>query len=76
MRSIAVWRDVLLIHTDNVPKLMFREHQTALKTIAEQVALAATLNILQKLEFTQDALQRNANTQLLLENLLLNLPVL
>jgi len=71
---IVVWRDILLIHTENVPQLTFREHQPALSDIATQVDLSITLQVIQRLESTQTALQRNANTQLLIENLLLNFP--
>jgi len=68
------WRDVLLIQTDNAVKMTYREHANVLEKIAAQVDVARTLAMIQALEKAQQALQRNVNTQLLLENLLLDFP--
>jgi len=68
------WRDVLLIQTDNAKRAVHQQQHTALTQIAQHVPLPATVRTLKALEGCQEALQRNANPQLALENLLLNLP--
>ena len=68
------WRDVLLIQTDNAKRAVHQRQHTALTQIAQHVPLPATVRTLKALEGCQEALQRNANPQLALENLLLNLP--
>ena len=68
------WRDVLLIQTENAERSIHQQHRAALAQIAQHVPLAATVGTLKALEGCQEALQRNANPQLALENLLLNLP--
>ncbi len=68
------WRDVLLIQTGNAERAIHQQHYAALTRIAQHVPLPATVSTLQALEGCQEALQRNANPQLALENLLLNLP--
>jgi len=68
------WRDVLLIQTGNAERAIHRQHHAALNQIAQHVPLPTTINTLKALEGCQEALQRNANAQLALENLLLNLP--
>ena len=68
------WRDVLLIQTGNAERAVHQQHHAALTQIAQRVTLPATVNTLKALEGCQEALQRNANAQLALENLLLNLP--
>ncbi len=68
------WRDVLLIQTGNAERAIHQQHHVALTQIAQHVSLPATISTLQALEGCQEALQRNANPQLALENLLLNLP--
>jgi len=68
------WRDVLLIQTGNAERAIHQQHHAALNQIAQRVPLAAIVSTLKALEGCQEALQRNANAQLALENLLLNLP--
>ncbi len=68
------WRDVLLIQTGNAERAIHQQRHAALTQIAQHIPLSATINTLKALEGCQDALQRNANAQLALENLLLNLP--
>ena len=68
------WRDVLLIQTGNAERAIHQQHHAALTEIAQRVPLAAIVSTLKALEGCQEALQRNANAQLALENLLLNLP--
>ena len=71
---LAGWRDVLLMQTGNAGDIMYREHREALADIAQRVDLHATIGIIKALEASQEALQRNANTLLLTENLILDLP--
>ena len=66
------WRDVLLIQTGNAARAIHQQHHAALTQIAQHVPLPATISTLKALEACQKALQRNANVQLALENLLLN----
>lgn len=68
------WRDVLLIQTGNAERAIYRQHYAALTQIAQYISLPITISTLKALEECQEALQRNANAQLVLENLLLNLP--
>jgi DNA polymerase-3 subunit delta' len=68
------WRDVLLIQTGNAERAIHQQHHAVLDQIAQHIPLHTTINTLKALEGCQDALQRNANAQLVLENLLLNLP--
>lgn len=71
---LSGWRDVLLIQTGNVQRAIHQQHHAALIEIAQHISLHAIINTLKALEACQEALQDNANTQLALENLLLNLP--
>lgn len=68
------WRDVLLIQTENEQRITHQRREEGLAQIAQHIPLHATVVTLKALEACQDALQRNANAQLALENLLLNLP--
>ncbi|MFN2109528.1 MAG: DNA polymerase III subunit delta' [Anaerolineae bacterium] len=68
------WRDILLIQTENAQRAIHQQHHAALVQIAQHVSLPATITTLKALEGCQEALQGNANAQLALENLLLNLP--
>jgi DNA polymerase III subunit delta' len=70
------WRDLLLIRTGHPDLLVYREQQPTLKLLARSVSTEDCLRILKQLEQTQDALLSNANTQLVVENLLLDLPAL
>jgi len=71
---LAAWRDVLLIQTNNLAAVTYREHQSTLQTIAQRVDVPITVDVLEMLEEAQVALQKNANTQLLTENVILTLP--
>jgi len=68
------WRDVLLIQTGNAQRAIHQQHHAALDQIAQHITLPTTISTLKALEGCQEALQSNANAQLSLENLLLNLP--
>jgi len=68
------WRDVLLLQTDNAAAITYLEHREALAEIAARAPLETTTTVLQSLSAAQKSLQRNANTRLLVETLLLDLP--
>ena len=68
------WRDVLLIQTKNAEDIIYLNHREDLAYIAQHVSLNSTVAAIKALEQCRVALQRNANTQLQIENLLLNLP--
>ncbi len=73
---ITAWRDVLLIQSGTATPIVHQEHDEALRQLAHSLDLKMTLHMLEELEKAQVALRRNANTQLLIENLLLELPTL
>lgn len=68
------WRDVVLIQTGNAQRITHQRYHDTLTQVAQQMPLDGAINTLKALEACQDALQRNANAQLWMENLLLNLP--
>jgi len=68
------WRDVLLLQTENEGAITYMHHQSALARIAHHISLKTTVATIKAVENCRAALQRNANTQLQVENLLLNLP--
>lgn len=71
---LTSWRDVLLIQGQNAASVTYQERQVVLSQIAERLPPRETLHVIQALESAQQALQRNANRQLMIENLLLTLP--
>lgn len=71
-----VWRDVLLLQTENAEGMTYLEQQVALREVAAGVTVEQTVTALKTLEQAQEALRRNANALLLTENLLLDLPTL
>ncbi len=73
---LTTWRDVLLIQANNLAAVTYREHQATLQTVAQRVEISITVEVLEMLEKAQIALQQNANTQLLIENVVLTLPYL
>ncbi len=70
------WRDLLMIQTGHGDLLVYREQYPVFDVLARSVSLADCLRILRHLEHIQEALLSNANTQLAVENLLLDLPEL
>lgn len=68
------WRDVLLMQTENGDDVTYLKHRDALSRIAQRVSLDATVAAIKALENCREALRRNANTQLQVENLVLSLP--
>jgi DNA polymerase-3 subunit delta' len=78
----AGWRDILLLQANtssdegNVRGLVYREELQTLARAARYVPVQASVRTLKRLKEAQAALHQNANTQLLVENLLLNLPCL
>ena len=72
---LTFWRDVLLLHTQNDAALMHIEHRRSLEAVAVATDVERTVQVLSALEHTQSALLSNANKQLLIETLLLDMPV-
>jgi DNA polymerase III subunit delta' len=70
------WRDLLLMQTGHPDLLVYREQQPAFEALGKSVGIEECLRVLRQLEYTQEALLSNANTQLVVENLLLDLPEL
>lgn len=73
---LTCWRDVLLLHTGNGATITYRERHSELSAIAEVSDMVHTVQIIKFLENALAWLQQNANTQLLVENIILALPVL
>jgi DNA polymerase III subunit delta' len=72
---LTFWRDVLLLQTDNPGGLTHTELQGALARLAQRETLETIMNVINRLAWAQTALLANANTQLLVENVLLDLPL-
>lgn len=70
------WRDVVLLQTGNAEAVTYFNHRETLAAIAQNLPLNSAVAAVKALEQCREALQRNANTQLQIENLLLNLPSL
>jgi len=68
------WRDVLLLQQGIPQDVMFLEQRDALETVAQKVAPATTVYMLQALTAAQANLLRNLNPRLLLEALFLEWP--
>ncbi|MCU0519637.1 MAG: DNA polymerase III subunit delta' [Anaerolineae bacterium] len=73
---LTFWRDVLLLQTGNEVALVNLERRDLLGSIGKAVDIAMTLHILAELDHSQDAILANANAQLLVEALMLELPTL
>ena len=71
---LTFWRDVLLVQTNNDAALVHVEQREFMVSIAGRMSVAQTVDVLAALEQSQEALLANANTQLMVENLLLSLP--
>ena len=71
---LTCWRDVLLLHTGNAAAITYKEKQQALSAIAEVSDLQQTTQNIRFVEEAITALQKNANTQLLVENVILAFP--
>jgi DNA polymerase III gamma/tau subunit len=78
----AGWRDIMLLQADIASEderargLVYQEEQRTLAEAARRLPVQASVQTLKRLKNAQKALRQNANTQLLVENLLLNLPSL
>ena len=72
----ACWRDVLLLQTQSAEGLTYQEYHEELQGIARSTSVDATAHTLRALGDAQLALGSNANTRLLVETLLLDLPEL
>ncbi len=73
---LTFWRDVLLVQADSAEALTYTDQHQMLRILAETLAIQETVHILERLDQAQQALGNNANPQLLVENLLLDLPTL
>ncbi len=71
---LTFWRDVMLLQTDNPDGLMHAEFRGELEYLAQEETLETILRVINRLDWAQMALLANANTQLLVENVLLGLP--
>jgi DNA polymerase-3 subunit delta' len=71
---LTFWRDVLLLHSHNDAALMHIEHRGALEAVVGATDVERTVQVLSALEYAQSALLANANKQLLVESLLLDMP--
>ncbi|MDF1515005.1 MAG: hypothetical protein P1S60_14435, partial [Anaerolineae bacterium] len=71
---LTCWRDVVLLNTGNSTSITHLERQGDLMQIAEVTDLHHTLKVVTAIEHTLESLQRNANKQLAMENLLLAFP--
>ncbi len=68
------WRDVLLLQTDTSTGLTHVEKRDSLEKLAAQVDVRTTSALLRTLDEAEAALRKNANTRLLVEWLMLQLP--
>ncbi len=73
---LTFWRDILLFQTCAAVSSVNLEQRDLLVLISGSFDIATTLHVLAELEQSQEALLANANPQLLVENLLLELPAL
>lgn len=73
---LTFWRDVLLLKTENAEALVHTEHRPAMEAIARTADVQDVLQILDTLGQTQQALFAHVNTQLWVENLLIDFPTL
>ncbi len=71
----VIWRDILLLQTGNEKGIIYAEKQAAIAEASRAFALETSLETLKALKSAQTALIHNANTQLTVENLFLNLPL-
>lgn len=70
------WRDILLLQSNTQKGLTYIEKREALEAIADQTDVRITSQLLRTLGEAQTALRQNANTRLLVEWLMLQLPTL
>jgi DNA polymerase-3 subunit delta' len=71
---LTFWRDVLLLQTENPGGVTHQEFKDELERLARRETVETILGVINQLERAQTALMANANTQLLVENVLLDLP--
>jgi DNA polymerase III gamma/tau subunit len=72
-KEIILWRDLLLLTTDNSSNLTF-ETTSSLKIIAQKLSEEEIVKILRLLESSQKKLEANVNPRFTLEVLFLNFP--
>ncbi len=71
---LTAWRDVLLLQAEITEQVVHREYRPQLENIARRTPTMECVQVIKELEKAKLALAQNANTQLLVENLLLHLP--
>lgn len=72
---ISLWHDVLHLHTGLTDRTTNLDRTPQIARLAEQLSLATIRQALSSLEQTLERLDRNVNTRLTAEVLLLNLPL-
>jgi DNA polymerase-3 subunit delta' len=69
------WRDMLLVVTGSQAPLTNVDHQTQIKQMASKINQPTVLKAIESTRRTADYLQKNANTRLCLEVLMLDYPL-
>ena len=70
----AYWRDVMILAAETTAPLTNPDREAELRTIAGQVSVETARRAVRSIEQTRDRIERNANTRLVLETLMLDLP--
>jgi DNA polymerase-3 subunit delta' len=68
------WRDVMIVSAGAGAPLTNADRTNEIRTIAGQMSVETARRALQSIEATRDRIDRNANTRLALETLMLDLP--
>jgi DNA polymerase III gamma/tau subunit len=71
---ISFWRDVLIIATHAKAPIIHNDYETVLKILATELPLTEIHAQLERLEDGFDQLDKNANTRLLTEIMVMELP--
>lgn len=71
---LSLWRDVLLKATGSSVPIINVDRSAFVEKLAEKFGMEGAKNTVSAIEYTSDSLQRNANTQLAMEVLMLDLP--
>lgn len=74
MLWLTIWRDLLLLHSGSQAKIINLDWQDRLQIIANQINLSQAKETVARLRSTLSNLERNVNSRLSLEVVLLRLP--
>ena len=74
MLWLTIWRDLLLLHSGSQAKIINLDWQDRLQIIADQINLSQAQDMVARLRSTLSNLDRNVNSRLSLEVVLLRLP--